>query len=84
MQQNYCAAQEGTLWSSWQGRHAGKAAKATVATSMEVAATAGATITATVVHDHTGEMTTKVTTTIGEIEAVHTGPHGTEEDETHE
>ena len=33
---------------------AGKAGKAAVA--MEVAATAGATITATVIHDHTGDI----------------------------
>ena len=36
-------------------REAGKAGKATAA--MEVAAAAVATITATVIHDHTGEMT---------------------------
>ena len=40
-------------------REAEKAANATVA--MEVAAAAGATTTATVIHNHTGEMTTKVT-----------------------
>ena len=37
--------------------------------TMEVATTAGATI--TVIHDHTGEMTTKVTMMIGEIEVAH-------------
>ena len=54
---------------------------------MEVAAAAGATITCTTtmtrIHEHTGEMTTKVAMTIGEIEVAHTGLHGTKEDEIH-
>ena len=50
---------------------------------MEVAATAGVTTTATVIHDHTGQMTTVVTMTSGEIGVAHPGPHGTEEDATH-
>ena len=62
-------------------RGAGNAAKA--AAAMEVAATAGATITTTVIHGHTGEMTTMITTTPGEIGVVHTDPHGTKEDESH-
>ena len=48
---------------------------------MKVAAIAGAKITATGIHDHTGEIIT-ITTTIGEIEVAHTDPHGIEEDES--
>ena len=60
-------------------RGVGKAATATVA--MGVAAI--------VIHDHTIDhtremrMPTKVTTSIGEMEVAHIGPHGTEEDKTH-
>ena len=57
----------------------GKTAGATAA--MEVATTAGATITATETHHHTGE-TTMITTTIKEIEVVYADCHGVVEDET--
>ena len=60
-------------------RAAGKAAKMTAA--MEVAATAGAAVTATATHDHTGEIT-MITTAIEEIEVVQPNPHGTGEDAT--
>ena len=57
---------------------AGKAAKATAAM---VAATAGATITATETTDHPGEMA-MITMTIGEIAAGKADPLGIQEDET--
>ena len=57
---------------------AGKAAKATAAM---VAATAGATITATETTDHPGEMA-MITMTIGELAVVKADPHGIWEDET--
>ena len=47
---------------------------------MEVAVTAGAVITATETHGHTGEMT-MITTAIGEIEVDHTNPYGIGEGE---
>ena len=57
---------------------AGKAAKATAAM---VAATAGATTTASETTDHPGGMI-MITTTIGEIEAAKADPPGMQEDET--
>ena len=46
-----------------------------------VAAPAGATITATETHDHTGE-TIMITTAIGEIKVVRDYPHGIDEHAT--
>ena len=57
-------------------------AKATVAMGARVAVTAGATITATRTHDHTGE-TIRIAMTTGDIEVVHTDPHGIEEGKMH-
>ena len=57
---------------------AGKVAKATAAM---VAATAGATITATETTDHPAEMT-MITMTIGEIAVVKADPYAIWEDET--
>ena len=62
-------------------REAGKVERAIA--KMGVAAAAGAATTATVIHNHTGEMTTMVTMMIEEIEVAHPGPHGTEEDAAH-
>ena len=82
LQQNYYICRPRRHALAIVARDAGKAGKAAVA--MEVAATTGAATTATVIHDHTEEITTKVTTTIGEIEVAHIiGPRGTEEDEAH-
>ena len=68
-----------------RGKGGGKGGKGGrgLTVAMEVAATAGATITATVIHGHTGETTTMVTMTIGEFGVVHTNTHGIGEDEAH-